>query len=54
MEYEYYMQLFGNSTTFDEYHQEGGSYMLAWMATVPDLPYHFANNIIANMPSPRY
>ena len=56
MEYEYYMDIFSKSTTFnpDFVDEELGSHLIAWMQSVPDLSYHFAGQIVANMPSPRY
>ena len=56
MEYGTYMQLFAESTTFDEslVSSELSDSMKAWMQSNPDLSYHFASQIIANYPSPRY
>ena len=58
MEFEYYMSYFSEAgnTVFNKKYvdQATGESMLAWMRQQDELSYHFSNQIIANMPSPRY
>jgi len=44
MEYEHYMDIFAESTTFNQelVDPELSEKMLTWMLTVPELSYHFA------------
>ena len=45
MEYEYYMDIFAKSTSFDPNFiaQETSEQFTAWMLTEPNLSYYFAN-----------
>ena len=48
--------MIANTTTFNETYvdEELAAQFSAWMLSVPDLAYQFADMIVANMPSPRY
>jgi len=55
MEYEYYMDLFASSTTFPpEVDEETQAQLRTWVYSTPGIAYQYANQIIANMPSPRF
>jgi hypothetical protein len=56
MEYEYFTDLFAESTTFNAtlVDEETQAQLKAWMLTTPRLAYQYADQIIANMPSPRF
>ena len=56
MEYEHYMNLFAQSTTFDKKHvdEKLGEHLLSWIQTESNLAYFFSNQIVTNLPSPRY
>ena len=56
MEYTYFTDMIANTTTFNETYvdEELAAQFSAWMLSVPDLAYQFADMIVANMPSPRY
>ena len=56
MEYEHYMDIFTESTTFNPllFSEELSTAFTDWLKQEPNLSYQFASQIVANMPSPRY